>query len=1209
MNRAFILLVFVFAGYQAFGQPTITSFSPAKSAVGTTVTITGTNFSTTAANNIVYFGATRTPVNGATSTQITVQVPFGATNHPISVTVGGLTAYSADPFIVTFPGAGTLDGTNFAARVSFATGVDPADVATGDLDGNGVTDIVTPNNGSTTTASFFRNTSTFGSISYTAKSDLTVGSSPISTTMADIDGDGKLDVLTANYTANTITLMRNTGTSGTISFAANVNITSGQGPYDLTTADIDGDGKPEVLVVNYVANTFSIFRNTSTVGSFSFAARQDVSLTGGPVSICAGDLNEDGKPDVAIVYFFGATNKLTVLKNTSTPGTVSFDSQVEFNTGFEPRSVLVTDLDDDGKADVAITNGADGSMSIFRNTTSSGAISFATRLDVTTGNAPFSVTAGDLDGDGKPDLAVANFGSNSVSVFKNNSTSGTINLGGRIDFTTSNQPRSVVISDQDNDGKPDLVLAAFASDAFNVLRNTTKLGQTITFGALPTKNFGDAAFTVTATSSSGLPVLLSTNNASVATVSGTTITINGAGTANITATQAGNGVYGPAPNVVQSLTVNKIGQTITFNALPAKTYGDAAFALFGSSTSSLPLAFTSSNPAVASISGSTVTIVGAGSTDITAAQSGNTNYNPATSVTRTLVVNKANQTITFNALAAKTYGDGNFTLSATSSSGLPVTFTSSNVSVINLIGILVDIVGAGTSTITASQAGDANYNPATSVTQTQTVSKANQTITFGALAAKTFGDESFTLGAESSSGLGVTYTSSNTLVATISGNTVTIVGAGTTSITAAQPGNTNYNPATNISQALTVGRASQSIAFEALAPQNIGDPNFNLNATSSSGLPVSYTSSNPAVATISGSTVTIVGSGSTDITASQGGNANYEPAANATQVLVVKVGQTVTFPGLPAKTVGDSPFTISATASSGLPLVFTSSNTSVATVAGNTITIVAAGTTTITASQAGDATYNPALDVQQTLTVNKADQTIAFGPLADKLLTDTPFSLGGSSSSGLPVSYATTTSRVTIIGSQVTIVSAGRVTIEASQSGNATYNAAASVSQSFCIKPATPTVTLSNLNTATPTLTSNAAAGNQWYRDGTAITGATNTTYTVTQPGVYTVRVSIDDCLSNLSAQQPLVVTGDLGEPVADVVIYPNPSSDWLMISFGDQTGEKSVKIVDLTGREVLSKHTEASETKVFVGNQPGGTYILSVETERGIRQLRFVRQ
>src|SRR5205085_1042353 len=143
--------------------------------------------------------------------------------------------------------------------------------------------------------------------------------------------------------------------------------------------------------------------------------------------------------------------------------------------------------------------------------------------------------------------------------------------------------------------------------------------------------------------------------------------------------------------------------------------------------------------------GSTVHISGAGSCTITASQVGDSNYNPATDVPQSFAISKAGQTITFGALAGKVFGDADFTVSASADSGLTVTFgASGNCSV---SGSTVHITGAGSCTITASQAGDAQYNPATDVPQTFSISTASQTITFSALGGKIFGDADFTVSA------------------------------------------------------------------------------------------------------------------------------------------------------------------------------------------------------------------------------------------------------------------------------------------------------------------------------------------------------------------------------------------------------------------------------------------------------------------------------
>ena len=853
--------------------------------------------------------------------------------------------------------------------------------------------------------------------------------------------------------------------------------------------------------------------------------------------------------------------------------------------------------------------------------------------------------------------------------------------------------------------------------------------------ALPSyKSYGDASFTTDVLSTSGLATSISSSNPAVATTDGNTITIVGAGTTTITASQSGNARFAAAASLQKILTVSKVDQTITFTPLPATTFGAASFTLSGSSTSGLGVSYSSSNTSVATVSGNTITIVGAGSSTITASQAGNSNYNAARNVQQTLTISKADQTISFGTLPVKKNGDAAFTISATASSGLSVSFASSNTSVATVSGNTVTIVGVGTTNITASQAGNTNYNVAPNVAQvlsvTSTVNpilsimqgntkiasngtynfgnvsmlsnsgdvaftvsnlgnavlnldianstltgtnaadfsvdlsalsqpvttnsfqskikftptgagvrtakisilsndpvnnpyiinltgtgvKLNQSITFGALASRNVTDAVFALTATATSQLPVSYASSNTAVATINGSTVTIVGAGTTTITASQTGNDNYNAATSVTQTLTVtAKQSQTITFAALPTKTFGDAAFTLSASSSSQLAVSFASSNTEVATISGNTITIVGAGISIITASQAGNDTFNPASNVTQTLTVnKASQVITFAALPAKLVTDAAFTLSASGgASGLPVTFVSSNTAVATISGSTVTIIGAGSTNITASQAGNANYNAAADVVQVLTVTaKQNQTITFAALADKTLGETAFALTATASSGLTVAYSTTSDKITISGSQVTLVKAGRASIVANQAGNDAFNAATAVTQSFCIKPVKPIITLSNNNTETVTLTSSATTGNQWYLAGVAISGATNATLAVTAPGIYKVQAKVDDCASEFSADQTILVTGDIKLDGSTISISPNPVDDVLQLN--GIVGEiKSNHVLDVTGRTAtpltLEKKNEVYQASVEHLNQ--GVYVLRILQENKVVQVKFVKK
>jgi len=120
-------------------------------------------------------------------------------------------------------------------------------------------------------------------------------------------------------------------------------------------------------------------------------------------------------------------------------------------------------------------------------------------------------------------------------------------------------------------------------------------------------------------------------------------------------------------------------------------------------------------------------------------------------------------------------------------------------------------------------------------------------------------------------------------VCTMSGNTVTLVAAGTCTLQATQAGNAIYLPATPVNRSFMVSRASQTISFGALSNQPSGTPPFPVNATASSGLAVSFTSTTKPVCTVSGNTVTLVAVGTCNIQANQAGNGNYAPAPAVNQ--------------------------------------------------------------------------------------------------------------------------------------------------------------------------------------------------------------------------------------------------------------------------------------------------------------------------------------
>jgi RHS repeat-associated protein len=540
--------------------PAIASFTPTSGPVGTSVTISGSGFNSTPANNIVYFGATKATVTASNASQLTVTVPVGATYQPITVLTNGLTAYSKLSFSTTYPGWEMIDAGSFVPKADFIIGAYPFAISNGDFDGDGKSDLAVSSSNNDGT-SILRNIGDGnGSTNFAARVNLSCCGSQSSASIGDLDGDGKLDVALPIYNSDIVGAFRNTSIGSSVSFAQSgfYDLIRYSNPYAISIGDLDGDGKTDMAVANYANSTVSIFRNTSNPGTISFGARVDYTTIYDPQSVSIGDFDGDGKSDLVVANW----GTVSILRNTSLAiASISFATAIDYTaaSGSYP-SVSIGDLDGDGKLDFAITDFDNNIVSIFRNTsTGIGSISFAAKVTYPTGTQPESVSIGDLDGDGRPDLAVANSGSNSLSILQNTSTGpGSISFAAKVDYVTGTRPTSVTIGDFNGDGKADLATANSGSSNISVILHIAD--QTIAFSSLPASFcYGDPTYTLNATASSGLPVTFSSNNSSVATINGNILTIVGAGTVTITASQVGNNIFRAAASV---------SQTITFNSLP-----------------------------------------------------------------------------------------------------------------------------------------------------------------------------------------------------------------------------------------------------------------------------------------------------------------------------------------------------------------------------------------------------------------------------------------------------------------------------------------------------------------------------------------------------------------------------------------------------------------------------------------------------------------
>ncbi|MEQ8415690.1 MAG: MBG domain-containing protein [Imperialibacter sp.] len=654
--------------------------------------------------------------------------------------------------------------------------------------------------------------------------------------------------------------------------------------------------------------------------------------------------------------------------------------------------------------------------------------------------------------------------------------------------------------------------------------------------------------------------------------------------------------------------VEPFDQTITFDAISNKTYG-SQFDIVATSDSDLDvLVEVISGPAV--LDGSLLTLTGLGEVVIEASQTGDYYFNPAVPVQRSftvnpapLVVKAANKTITYgDPLPNLTYSISGFVKDETEE---VITGT------ISISTDASEIPNVGTYDIVTSGGEAVNYN-ISHVKGTLTVEKPSQTLTFDPLPEKTFGDGVLELVAVGgASGNPVAFSSGNTEVATVEGNLLTIAGAGTTTITAYQEGGDNYKDA-SVERQLIVNKASQSVEFAELTEKIFGDEAFPLSAVSSSGLTVSFSSSNTAVAQIENGILSIKSAGEATITALQPGDGNYN-LATATQLLVInKASQAITFSEIgPTVGISNGAITLSATSSSGLGVSYKVMGP--ASLLGTVLTLTAPGQVEVTATQGGNVNYLPAEDVTIGFEViddtnQRAEQTISFSPIEGKTFRDDPFELEATASSGLDIVFTIESGPATIDGSVVTLTGAGSVTIAANQAGDEEYAPASEITQSFLVGKATATIALSNLQQRadgapkTPTVSIDPP-----FVDYVIIfDGGSDEPV---EPGSYEVVVEVEDTNYQGSASETFVLSEALavkdGDLDLDVKAYPIPVKDYLTVEMAGsaratQATNKVIRLMNLLGRESHRSSFVGDISTIDLKHQPKGIYLLLIENEMG---------
>ncbi|MEO7934688.1 MAG: VCBS repeat-containing protein [Dokdonella sp.] len=383
--------------------------------------------------------------------------------------------------LISTIGSPEVHAVEFTTRHDFSVGNVPFSIAASDLNGDGKIDLIVANGSDQTLSVLINNTELgAGTPSFDEQHILPCANGPTAISVADINGDGKPDLIAPSFNGTISILLNQTPVgSASASFASSYPLSGITEVRSVAIADMNGDGKPDVITNVESISAVSVWINTTSTGAVipSFNTMQTFDAGWTPMAVAAADLNGDGKPDLIAANNYYYT--VSVMMNATVAGesTISLSSPQQFSTGEGTFSVVTADVNEDGKADVIVGNAGADTLSVLRNATATGGqvASFETQQVFAAGDRPIAVFVGDVNGDGKPDLLSANYNGSSVSVLINTTVvkGGATSFAPHQDFPVGIGARSVVAADLNGDGMPDLGIANSGANTASVLINET----------------------------------------------------------------------------------------------------------------------------------------------------------------------------------------------------------------------------------------------------------------------------------------------------------------------------------------------------------------------------------------------------------------------------------------------------------------------------------------------------------------------------------------------------------------------------------------------------------------------------------------------------------------------------------------------------------------------------------------------------------------
>jgi hypothetical protein len=1103
-------------------------------------------------------------------------VPYTVGNNPASVIVADVNGDGVPDLVAanesgnTFSVlAGNGDGT-FKPSLDFTVGNSPRALIAGDFNGDGHTDLAVLNYLDGTVSVPLGNGDGTFQAARAYKADLE--RKAIAT--GDLDGNGSPDLVVTNYCGNNAACKSNgtvtvflAGSDGSYRAAASYPV--GNGPVAVALADFNGDGKLDLVALNRIDKTYTV---TFGNGDGTFGAPLTYQLGKSPLALVVGDFNKDGKADLAISSDCGASSctqpgEIDVLLG---HGDGSFAASATYPVGYSPSSLALGDLNGDGIPDLAVANacGEDGTCKSPGTAillAGNGTGKFTQTGEINIGNSPSSIAIDSLSGSGV-NLVVASSTDNQVSVLQSDGKGG---FKAPVTYPVGAGPSSVAVADFNGDGRKDVAVANFSTSTVSVLfgngDGTLQMAVPYSVGT------GPESLVAVSAKKAGPASLVSANGNNGSTPMGTDITVLAnvqpedliPSVTSLTASPTSSVVSQP---VTLTATVTGNGETPPTGSVTFTGGTTSLSDCNGGTSSSVPLDPTTGTAVCVTA------LMPLGSDTVTASYSGDSTYD-LSSGTTTQTVTAASTSTTVSTSGSPSTVNGQVTFTSTTTVVAPgtgavslsgsVTFVDSlnsfgctNVAInpsTGTAGCTISTMSAGAHIITATYSNDLNYvNSSGTVGQTVNKAATNGLLTSSANPSNVNDQVGFVLTVTTSGTQSVPFSNSPTITFKDGSNSVgctvgwipaggkatcatSSLAEGSHTITATYSGDPNYSDPTVNSVIQVVNPIASSTALTSSAnPSSVNQSvTFTATVTPSNGaVPLTGTvtftdNSAPAACTVAWNAATGVATcstasltgGSHTILATYAGDPSYTTSNKSlAQTVNTAASSTTVTSSSPASTVNTSvTFTATVTPSASAvklsgSVTFTDNGSAIAAcatpvavnpstgIATCTTSALAAGTHSIVATYASDPNYTTSnnnvtqtvnaaassITLSSSLNPSMVNQAVTFtatvtpitGPV--KLSGTVSFTDNGSPLASCPVSFNPATGVATCSTSSLSL---GSHTIVATYTDANYTSSSASVTQT--VGPATTTLALkssanpSTINeSVTLTATITAAAGN-----------------------------------------------------------------------------------------------------------------------------------